>query len=175
MAKIFLLGFMGCGKSYIGKRLAKNINADFLDLDDLIVETNGLSISKIFEQKGEPHFRQSESNCLKSLKNTTQTVVALGGGTPCFFDNMKWINENGVSLYLKTKPTVLADRLKSEVNKRPLIQQLSEAELLPFIEQKIEERAPFYHQAHLEYAVETGNEPILEDLTKFFQRMTSLG
>jgi shikimate kinase len=174
MTKIFLLGFMGCGKSYIGKRLAKNINADFLDLDDLIVETNGQSISDIFKEKEEMCFRQSESDCLKSLKNVSNQIIALGGGTPCFFENMEWINENGVSIYFKTNPEVLAKRLKNETSKRPLIQQLSESELLPFIKNKVAERSAFYEKAHLEYAIETGNESIVEDLTKFLIRMTNL-
>ena len=165
---------MGSGKSYVGQRLAQNINADFIDLDDLIVENNGQSIPEIFQQHGENYFRVSESACLKSLKNAKNTVIALGGGTPCFFDNMEWINENGVSIYLKTNPNVLVERLKNETNQRPLIQQLEEAELLSFIQNKVAERSVFYEKAHLEYAVETGKETIVEDLTKFLRRMTNL-
>lgn len=174
MSKIFLLGFMGSGKSYVGRRLAQSINANFIDLDDLIVQKNGQSIPEIFQQHGEAYFRASESACLKSLENVKNTVVALGGGTPCFFENMEWINQNGVSIYLKTNPNILVERLKKETNQRPLIQQLKENELLAFIENKVEERSAFYEKAHLEYAVKTGEEAIVEDLTKFLRRMTNL-
>lgn len=174
MSKIFLLGYMGSGKSYLGKRLAQNINFDFLDLDELIELKNEQSISDIFVEKGEKYFRQTESECLKSLKNQENIVVALGGGTPCFFDNMNWINEQGVSIYLKTATEILVQRLKNEMAHRPIIQQLSEKELPDFIEKNIAKRSPFYEQAHLEYFTKTGNEPIVEDLTKFLNRMTNL-
>jgi len=174
MSKIFLLGYMGSGKSYLGKRLAQNLHIDFLDLDELIELKNGMSIAEIFAKKGEAFFRQTESDCLKSLKNQDHKIIALGGGTPCFFDNMDWINEHGVSIYLKTATDVLVQRLRNEKDKRPLIQQLSERELPDFIENNVANRSHFYEQAHLEYFVKTGNEGIVEDLTKFLERMTSL-
>ena len=111
---------------------------------------------------------------LKSLKNQDHKIIALGGGTPCFFDNMDWINEHGVSIYLKTATEVLVQRLKNEKAKRPLIQQLSETALPDFIENNVANRSHFYEQSHLEYFVKTGKEAIVEDLTKFLQRMTSL-
>ena len=171
MAKIFLLGFMGSGKSTIGSALAKKMSYNFIDLDDLIVQNSGLAIPVIFDKKGEPYFRQIESASLKSLAAVSHTIVALGGGTPCFFDNMQWINQHGVSVYLATSTDVLVERLKKETAQRPLLQSLSAARLPTYIEEKLAERTPFYQQAHLHYFTTTGCEPIVDELYHFFKQM----
>jgi len=147
--KIFLIGFMGSGKSHTGKSLAQLLNVDFIDLDARIEANTGRSISDIFEVSGEDTFRQLEQDQLKSLSDIADAVVATGGGTPCFFDNMQWMNENGVTVYLKADEALLADRLKNEKEQRPLIKNLSNQDLLDFIREKLGERATDYEQARI--------------------------
>ena len=147
--KIFLIGFMGCGKSYVGKKLAALLGFEFLDLDSLIENTEGGTIGEIFEQRGEPYFRQIESDSLKELSKWSDLVVATGGGAACFNDNIKWMNENGVTVYLETTSQLLLERLVPQTEQRPLLRGKSESELLDFIENKVADRAFYYNQAHI--------------------------
>lgn len=146
---IFLIGFMGSGKSYVGKRLAPKLNFDYLDLDEYIVQKAGKSISVIFEEDGENAFRQIESDSLKSLAERENLIVATGGGTPCFFDHMHWMNTQGKTVFLDVATPLLVKRLQAEVVHRPLLAKLSNTELAAYIEQKIAERRHFYEQAQL--------------------------
>lgn len=153
---VFLMGFMGCGKSYWGQRLATAMNYKFVDLDELIEERQGQSISEIFQQKGEQAFRNYEQAALSHLSQTIlnhrkchqKIVVALGGGTPCFFDNINLINHSGTSIYLKTPVRTLAQRLQQARDERPLIAKLSLTELQHYIEQSLSKRSTYYEQAH---------------------------
>src|SRR5437773_11285939 len=97
---IFLMGFMGSGKTFFGKQLAQLLNYEFIDLDELIGKNEGATIAEIFFSKGEAYFRSKESSLLKSLSQNENAVIATGGGTPCFHDNMKWMNEHGITVYL---------------------------------------------------------------------------
>ena len=148
---------MGSGKSTIGKELATLLNYNFLDLDDYISEKENASISQIFQNKGEIYFRRKETEYLKEIINASDNIVlALGGGTPCYGNNLSLINssENIISVYLKLSISLLAKRLYYERNKRPLISHLnSEEELLEFIGKHLFERTPFYNRA--EFTVTT--------------------
>lgn len=153
MKNIVLIGYMGCGKSSIGKYLAKKAKMNYLDLDDYIEQKEKLTISEIFKQKGEVYFRKIESKyLLECLQNTQNTILSLGGGTPCFGENMKIINKTTgvVSIYLQTSITELSNRLFTERAKRPLIDHLNTLEALQeFIGKHIFERLNFYTKAHL--------------------------
>ncbi|WP_316823231.1 shikimate kinase [Pedobacter gandavensis] len=146
--KIFLIGFMGCGKSTIGKRLATKLGYDFVDLDHQIERLAGMPITEYFAANGESGFRIFESKTLKDFSYPDNCVVATGGGAPCYFDNMQWINDHGISIYIEMTPAALAKRLESGKDKRPLLKDMNEEELITFISHKLEERNPFYQQAH---------------------------
>jgi len=142
---IFLVGFMGVGKTTSGKKLAHLLNSQFIDLDELFVEQEGLSIADFFKLYNEDQFREKERNLLHSLSKEAPAIVATGGGTPCFFDNMDWMNENGITIYLQMPAPALAQRLaNSKRHKRPLIKDLDESEILQFIEERMKIRHPFY-------------------------------
>ena len=104
---------MGSGKSYLGQRLANILNWDFVDMDAYLEAQEGKTISQIFEESGEPFFRALEKKYLHSTLNFDKTIVATGGGAPCFFDNIQWMKQHGQTIYLKTPTTVLVNRLKS--------------------------------------------------------------
>lgn len=146
--RVFLIGFMGCGKSTLGKKLAKKLNLNFIDMDHAIEEQEGMTINEIFSSKGENNFRKIENEYLASFE-TENVVVGTGGGAPCYYNNIDLINELGCSVYIKLPPKVLKDRLKGETNKRPLVQNMSDEELLSFIEVKLNEREVYYNNAHV--------------------------
>jgi len=145
--RFFLLGFMGTGKTYWGKLWAAQHQLVFFDLDAEIERSEGLSIREIFEKFGETHFRQKEQQMLKNFANKNDFILSTGGGTPCFYDNMEWMNNNGVTIYLQTAPEILKERLAKEKSHRPLIQNLDDTELISFIENNINKRNKFYTQA----------------------------
>jgi shikimate kinase len=147
--KLFLIGFMGSGKTYWGKLWAGRSGLDFYDLDDIVEEEQEKTIAEIFAEDGEDHFRNLETNTLRSLSNKNNIIVACGGGTPCYNNNVTWMNENGTCVYLKSTPTNILKRLVSEKEKRPLIKNLQGDELLFFLTEKIKEREIFYTQAKI--------------------------
>lgn len=144
---ITLIGFMGCGKSTIGKQIAREKGMNFTDLDDYIQESSGESISNIFKHKGEKEFRNIESQCLREVLLIPDQVVALGGGTPCFLNNMEIIRTLSTSIYLQISPEGLTRRLIRSHNPRPLIRGKSKEELLEFINLELQKREEFYLQA----------------------------
>lgn len=145
--KIILMGFMGCGKSTIGRTLADKLGCKFVDLDDEIEKEAKKTISKIFESKGEAYFRRLESKVLKTtLARKEGMVLALGGGTPCFNNNLKLIAKFP-SFYIKCGIDVLAKRLKKEKAHRPVIVGQKSSELSSFISKKLSQRRVFYNQA----------------------------
>ncbi len=146
--KVVLIGFMGSGKSKLGKKMARLLNLPFIDLDNFIEQKYKLSISEIFQEKGEEYFRQIESDTLKEIVHAEENfVLASGGGTPCFNDNMEFINSISTSIYLNVSEKILFGRLRANKSKRPLIANLSDDELKAFIEKKLSERNKFYSQA----------------------------
>jgi shikimate kinase len=144
---IFLVGFMGSGKSTLGKRLSKKISYDFIDMDEAIELEEGMTVSEIFELKGESHFRGLETRFLESLDSTSNFVIATGGGAPCFADNMRLMNEKGVTVYLKLTPANLSSRLENARSIRPLIAAIPPEELTDYIRERLAEREKYYNQA----------------------------
>ncbi|MCW3089629.1 MAG: shikimate kinase [Ferruginibacter sp.] len=147
--KFFLIGFMGSGKTHWGKIWAAANQLSFVDLDGVIEKETGSTIAEIFETKGEDHFRKLEAAALRNCSGLQNTIIACGGGTPCFFDNMPWMNEHGTTIYIICSPIEILERVLLEKETRPLLKKLNRAELLFFIEQKLREREPFYGQATL--------------------------
>jgi shikimate kinase len=149
--KIILLGYMGSGKSTIGKALSKHLSIPCIDLDDYIQEKEQKMVNEIFSESGEIYFRKKERFYLEELlERKDDFILALGGGTPCYYDTMDFINSNttAVSIYLKTDLDTLVKRLASEKNSRPLISKLNTEELLrEFIAKHVFERSYFYNKA----------------------------
>jgi len=146
--KIFLVGFMGSGKTTIGRRLSGQIGFDFVDTDRLIEKRHGITVSEIFAQHGEVAFREMEHNILMEIQKLDYTVVATGGGMPCHYDNMDVMRSGGKVVYLKTSPKTLSRRLLLSRAIRPLIEGKKETELHQYIVEKLNEREPFYSRAH---------------------------
>ena len=147
---IIILGYMGTGKSIIGRELSLKVNKKFIDLDSYIEEKEKDSISNIFQNNGDLYFRKKESKYLKEiLSNNTDLVLSVGGGTPCYFDNLDMIiSYNNISFYLKNSSVQLTSRLFNEKNKRPLISEISSKEkLLEFVSKHLFEREFFYNSA----------------------------
>lgn len=144
---VFLIGFMGSGKTHWGRILAEKLGAPFLDLDVFIEENEGKTIPEIFAESGENGFRVLERENLLRLAALPPSVVATGGGTPCFFDNMAWMRRHGLTIYLETPLETLFERLENEGKRRPLLKNLSEVELKDFIQSRLREREVFYRQA----------------------------
>jgi len=146
--KIFLIGFMGCGKSTKAKQLANRLDCPVIDLDAVMVAQEGKTIAEYFAENGEAAFRQLESDTLKNYPYPATCVVATGGGLPCFFDNMEWMNANGKTVYLQMSPPQLVSRLHNR-EKRPLLKGMDDEQLLVFVEMKLKERNVFYNQAQI--------------------------
>lgn len=144
---IFLIGFMGCGKTTLGRKLASRLGYEFIDLDHVFEATEGMTIADYFSKFGEEAFRKKESNTLKTHAYPAPAIVATGGGLPCFFDNMDWMNSHGKTVYIKLTPKTLADRLENEKDQRPLLRERHGEALIAFIAEKLEEREPFYNEA----------------------------
>ncbi len=145
----FLNGFMGSGKSHWGRIWAANYKLGFIDLDEIIEMEEGKSVVDIFESKGEDYFRELEAKKLRETGELKNTIIACGGGAPCFKDNMKWMNDNGITVYISATPDEILRRLARGQEQRPLIKKLNQSELLFFIQQKLKEREPFYSQANI--------------------------
>ena len=158
---IFLVGYMGSGKSTIGRRLAKHLGFAFIDLDEAIVEKVGSSIPDYFAKYGEDAFRKVEQEVLHDLAGTSGAVIATGGGTPCFFDNMDWMKAHGSVIYLKHHPKSLFRRLnQSNVATRPVLSGLTGEALYLQIEERLALREPFYAQAH--WVIDQVHTPLLK-------------
>lgn len=149
--RIFLVGFMASGKSRIGKMLANKLQYVFADADDYIEAKAELTIPQIFETYGETYFRNLERECLQELLQKEKTVVSTGGGMACHFNNMAQMNKKGRTVFLEVPSPIIVSRLLQAKNTRPLVAQFENDKeaLLQFVESKLEERRPFYQQAHL--------------------------
>lgn len=146
---IFLIGFMGSGKSTVGELLAERLNLPFIDSDKEIEKIEGRNINDIFSTDGEAAFRQMEMNFLHQLKSTKPAVIAVGGGLPIVEGALELMHELGLVIYLNTSLLTLIKRLKDEKQLRPLLKELSDSEFHPFVEDLLSQRVHFYKQAKL--------------------------
>ena len=144
---IYLIGFMGSGKSSNGEELAKQLNLKFTDLDRQLEERMGMTVPEMFAQKGEAWFREQEHQLLRQISETDDQVIACGGGTPCFYDNMEFMNSHGVTVYLKMSVKGLQSRLESQTNSRPLLQGKTGQHLEKLIHDLLEKREDWYLRA----------------------------
>ena len=151
MKRIFLIGYMGAGKTTLGRWLAKVMNLEFLDLDDFIVARHHKTIKEIFAEVGEEGFRKIERRSLEEVAEYENVIISLGGGTPCFFDNMDVINAAGTSVYLKPSEDVLLARLIKGKHKRPLLADKSDDEILQVIREQLAWREPYYLKASITF------------------------
>lgn len=148
--KVFLLGYMASGKTTIGKKLAKELGLSFVDLDQMIESRESKSVSDIFTDGGEALFRGVEMKYLKELIDVnSDMLISTGGGTPCFYDNMRDMNTSGLTIYLEMDAKSLTYRLMNAKGDRPLVNNIGEEELLEFVEQQMEERKYYYMEAKM--------------------------
>lgn len=169
---IYLVGYMGSGKSKAAEALAKILDYHLIDTDELIVETTGQSITEIFKTQGEEYFREIEKKVLRNTENK-KAVVATGGGTPCFFDNMSWMNEHGITVYLEANAGLLFHRLALFKQGRPLIESLSEVELMEQITGNLAVRIPYYSNACITVPAANLNPKVLAEKIKSFKRKSA--
>ena len=147
MERIILVGYMGAGKTTVGNALAKALGMTFYDLDWYIQNRMRKKVAEIFAERGEEAFRQMEYNMLHEVAEFENVIVSCGGGTPCFFDNMEYLNRQGHTVYLKATPEVLYKHLKMAKVERPLLKGKSDDELLRFISQQLAQREQYYTKA----------------------------
>jgi len=140
---------MGSGKTTVGKKLAKRLGFQFIDLDDMIERKYKIEVREFFQKYDEKSFRKVEHDTLILTFQLSDTVIATGGGAPCFFDNMELINQNGISVYIEMSNLSLFHRLSNSKRPRPWVQNKSQDELKQFIEAHLEERLPSYSKAHM--------------------------
>ncbi len=145
--KIFLIGMMGTGKTYWGRKLSKKLKVGGYDLDFLIESHEEKTIAELFAEEGEPYFRRSEAKILRWFGEKKAFVLATGGGTPCFEKNMEWMNSQGITIWIDEPVQVLVERLQPEKAHRPLIKDLTNDQLTAFLTNKLVERMPFYCRA----------------------------
>ncbi len=146
---IFLVGYMGSGKTTFGAELAKSLGIQWIDLDGLIEQQAGISVARIIVEVGEVTFRELERETLLGLSHGANAVISTGGGTPCFYQNMEVMKSSGIVIYLKCSAAQLAFRLKDETVDRPLLRGLSGPELENHIVNQLSQREKFYSQAHI--------------------------
>lgn len=147
--KVFLIGMMGSGKSFWKKSLSEKLKTGGYDLDQVITSVEEQSIPEIFESEGETYFRKTESKLLRWFGEKKSFVLATGGGTPCFHQNMEWMNQQGLTIWLNESIEVLVERLSTEMDHRPLLNHLDSSHLTQFLKNQLEERLPFYSQSKI--------------------------
>lgn len=159
--RIYLVGYMGCGKSTIGRKLADLLSLNFIDLDKYIEERYFKTVPVIFEEEGENGFRDKERLTLTEVSQFEDVVVGTGGGTPCFFDNMEVMNQSGITIYISPDIDTLTNRILKSKTERPLVSGKSREELLAFIKEALEKRSPFYERAKIIIRGENNLDPEL--------------
>ena len=147
--RIFLVGFMGVGKSFLGKIWGEVFSIPFYDLDKLIEDEERITVENIFATFGEDYFREREAAVLRNTDRFETCIIACGGGTPCYFDNMNWMNKNGVTVFLNESEINIFNHLKNDKKIRPLIIEQDEKTLKQFITNKLQERNSFYNECRL--------------------------
>jgi shikimate kinase len=168
---VYLIGYMGSGKSTVGRKLANRLNRSFVDLDSALEEHAGISVSTWFASKGEEDFRNAEAQLLTEFSTQKDLVIATGGGTPCFSNNLELMKNTGVVVYLDMDVDQLVSRLLSGQGQRPLIAGKSPEELTGFITGHLESRKPYYEQAHVLVSAMDLNAERLDELADFVQAL----
>jgi shikimate kinase len=160
--KIFLIGFMGSGKTHWGRQLSAKLRLPFYDLDTVITEKEKLSVAEIFDRQGEEYFRYQERDTLEEITaNQESFILSCGGGTPCFFNNIEFMKKSGKVIWLNTSIDALTERLQKERMTRPLISDVEEADLRRYIIRKLSERRMYYQQADVTVGEENTNLDLL--------------
>jgi len=160
---IFLLGYMGSGKTVTGQKLAEALHCRFLDMDEMIEISTGFPISDYFEKFGETPFRKKEREILLNHLQDHDTVIATGGGTPCFKDNMELMNRHGITVFLDTPLEIIMERLKGKIEHRPLLNKIPHDQLPEFIREHLKARRGYYERAKI---IVSGEEGDFEGLVK---------
>ena len=169
MRRIILIGYMGSGKTTVGKALSKETGMMFYDLDWYIENRMHTTVSKLFTERGEEAFRKIEYNMLHEVAEFEDVIISCGGGTPCFFDNMDYLNQQGDVVYLKASPDTLYKHLLMAKVERPLLKGKSPEELIAYITEHLKERAPFYEKAR--YTLDVN---VLDDYDKIHTSVQSI-
>ncbi len=164
MKRIFFIGYMGSGKTSYGKVVAERLGLSFVDLDIYIESKFFKSISTIFSEKGEEEFRKIEQRMLHEVAMFENVLIACGGGTPCFFDNLEFMNAEGTTVYLKSSPAFLANTLKNARQNRPLLRDKTPQELQQYISENLAKREPYYAQAKITIDCDDEPENVIEKL-----------
>jgi shikimate kinase len=172
MKRIFLIGYMGSGKTTLGKAYARAMQLQFIDLDWYIEERFHKTVQELFEERKEDGFREIERNMLHEVAEFEDVIIACGGGTPCFFDNMEYMNGKGETVFLDASPEVLFRRLKIAKSKRPLLMDKSDEELMDVIQNALRIRIPFYSQAKYVFNAESLEDK--EQISCSVQRLKTL-
>jgi shikimate kinase len=147
--RYYLTGFMGSGKTFLGKLWADDTGIQFYDLDHLIEEEERMSIDKIFALNGEDYFREKEAAILRNTDRFDDCIISCGGGTPCFFDNMNWMNRNGITVFLNESEETVFHHIVNDINVRPLLKKMDNDALKQYIRNKKNERRKFYDEAQI--------------------------
>lgn len=147
MTRVYLIGYMGSGKTTLGKAFAREMGLSFVDLDWYMEERFHKTVSQLFAEKGEEGFRELEKRMLHEVSDFENVVISAGGGTPCFFDNMDYMNACGETVFLNADIKVLFRRLKVAKQQRPLLAQKTDEELIALIQEALQKRHPFYSKA----------------------------
>ena len=163
MNRIYIVGYMGAGKTTAARHLASHLVWEVVDTDALFEEKYKISVCDFFNKYDEPLYRKLESEVLKSTENLDNVVISTGGGTACYFDNMEWMNQHGLTVFLRISQTAVVDRLLHAKRKRPLAEGKTESELTEFVNRHYTARLPFYEQAKITVKAENLD---LENLIK---------
>lgn len=169
---IFLVGFMGSGKSTLGIQLAKLLNFHYVDLDKRFLTNTGKSINDFFAENSENEFRKVESDLLKSIDVNEKVLIACGGGTPCFYDNMEWMNQQGLTVYLNVMPEFLFERLRNSKANRPLIKAMNDDELRSYIVKELTYRDTFYKKAKMTISGAVNAHRLKSQIVQYYEFMS---
>lgn len=168
---IFIIGYMGAGKTTLGKRLAEKLNYQFCDLDEMLEISTGYSIAAYFEKSGEASFRLKERDILISHLNDTDTVIATGGGTACYADNIELMNKKGITIFIDTDLEVILDRLSGKTHDRPLLKTIPPEQLPSFISDHLKIRKEFYSRADIRIGGgEVDLDSLAEEVSKVYYK-----